>query len=89
MIERRVEVINRHGLHARAAAKFVQTANRYSCEIKVSKDGQKVDGKSILGVLMLAAGQGSILRLFCHGSDESAAADALSGLIAERFGEED
>ena len=89
MTVREVEVTNRLGLHARAAAKFVQMANRFSCEVKVSKDGQKVDGKSILGVLMLAAGQGSKLELACRGDDESAAITALTELIDGRFGEED
>lgn len=89
MTVREVEVINRLGLHARAAAKFVQTANRFDCEIKVSKDGQKVDGKSILGVLMLAAGQGSKLELACRGDDEAEAAAALIELIGDRFGEGD
>lgn len=80
-------VPNRLGLHARAAAKFVQTAARYGCEISVEKNGKRVNGKSIMGLMMLAASQGSELGITTSGADEDQALAALSELIAARFGE--
>lgn len=89
MIEREVEVINRLGLHARAAAKLVDCAAHFSSKIQVGKDGQLVDAKSIMSVMMLAAGKGSLLQLVADGRDEVAALEALVTLIADRFGEPD
>lgn len=88
MIRRSVDVINRLGLHARAAAKLVTTASQFQASILVSKDGRAVDGKSIMAVMMLAASCGSVLELTSEGPDEQAAMDALSALINDRFGEE-
>ena len=87
MHERPVTIINRLGLHARAAAKLVTTAALFSSEVELAKDGQKVNGKSIMGVMMLAASRGTELVIITHGSDEIAAADKLEALIADRFGE--
>ncbi|MBX9608862.1 MAG: HPr family phosphocarrier protein [Gammaproteobacteria bacterium] len=80
-------IVNRLGLHARAAAKFVQTAAHYGCEVQVCKDGKKVNGKSIMGVMMLAAAQGAEIEISTSGADEQAALDALAALIADKFGE--
>jgi phosphocarrier protein len=88
MVEAELEIVNRLGLHARAAAKLVHTANRFECDVRVARDGEKVDAKSILGILLLAAAQGSHVTVSCEGSDEDAALEAISKLIAERFGEE-
>jgi phosphocarrier protein len=88
MIERELEIINRLGLHARAAAKFVQLAGRYSSKITVIKDGEEVDAKSILGLLLLAAAQGSKVMIRCEGEDEDVALTALSTLVGDRFEEE-
>ena len=87
MIEREVEIVNRLGLHARAAAKLVHLAGSFESDVTVAQDGEEVDGKSILGILLLAAGQGSRIVLRCDGRDEAAAMEALTGLIADRFGE--
>ena len=88
MVEAEIEIVNRLGLHARAAAKLVHTANRFESDIRVARDGEKVDAKSILGILLLAAAQGSTIRVTCEGSDEAEALSAISELIADRFGEE-
>lgn len=88
MIEREVEVVNRLGLHARAAAKLVHLAGSFACDVTLSQDGDEVDGKSILGILLLAAGQGARIRVRCAGEDEDEAMQAITGLIADRFGEE-
>ncbi len=80
-------ISNRLGLHARAAAKFVQLAGRFRASIMLSKDGQMVDGKSILGILTLAAAQGTSLSLRADGEDESEAVAALVELIDGKFGE--
>ncbi len=82
-----IRIINRLGLHARAAAKFVQTAARYECEIAVIKGGQTVNGKSIMQLMMLAAAQGAELEISTEGPDEDAALAALAELVADRFGE--
>ena len=89
MQERPVTIINKLGLHARAAAKFVTAASAYSSDIDVAKDGQKVNGKSIMGVMMLAASRGTELLITVNGSDEVEAADNLAGLVADRFGEQE
>jgi len=87
MHERPVTIVNRLGLHARAAAKLVTTASSFSSEVELSKNGQKVNGKSIMGVMMLAASRGTELILITNGNDEIVAADTLEALIADRFGE--
>ena len=88
MIERQVEIINRLGLHARAAAKLVHEADRYTSRIQLASNGQEVDAKSILGILLLAAAQGTVLRIRCDGEDEEQALQALVELIGRRFGED-
>lgn len=88
MIERETEIVNRLGLHARAAAKLVHLAGGFDSRITVAKDGEEVDGKSILGVLLLAAAQGSRVTVRADGVDEGAALEAVTGLIANRFEEE-
>jgi phosphocarrier protein len=87
MLEKEIVISNRLGLHARAAAKFVQAAGRFRAKISLSRDGQNVDGKSILGILMLAAGQGTQLTLRADGPDEADALAALTGLVDGKFGE--
>jgi phosphocarrier protein len=87
-MERNVTIVNRLGLHARAAAKLVTTASRFKCDIRIRRDGREVSGKSIMGVMMLAAGQGAQLTLIASGSDEVEALDALEQLIADKFGED-
>ena len=87
MIEREVEIVNRLGLHARAAAKLVHLAGQYRSRVTLAKDGEEVDGKSILGVLLLAAAQGSSVMLRCDGDDELEAIDAITTLIGDRFRE--
>ena len=89
MIEQSVDIINRLGLHARAAAKLVDCAARFSCTITLQKDGKEVDAKSIMAVMMLAAGQGSRLLILLDGQDEEEARAALLALINDRFGEPD
>ena len=81
-------VANKLGIHARPAAMFVKTANRFSCDIFVEKDGEKVNGKSIMGLMMLAAGPGSKLTVQAHGQDASQAIAALETLIKRKFDEE-
>ncbi len=86
-IRKLVTIINKLGLHARAAARFVQTASRYDCEISVVKGGKEVNGKSILGVMMLAAGKGTEIEIVTSGQQAEEAARRLENLINERFGE--
>jgi phosphocarrier protein len=87
MQERSVIIVNRLGLHARAAARFVTTASAFESEIDIAKNGQRVNGKSIMGVMMLAASRGTELIITASGEDEQEAADSLVALIADRFGE--
>ena len=87
MLERQLTIINKLGLHARAAAKFVAMASRYQSEIEVERNGRVVNGKSIMGMMMLAAAKGSELTVRARGEDELAALDSLEALIANRFGE--
>jgi phosphocarrier protein len=87
MISRELTIVNKLGLHARAAAKFVSTASRYGCEIHIERGGQRINGKSIMGVMMLAASKGSTLTLTAEGEDEEAAMAAIEDLVAGRFGE--
>jgi phosphocarrier protein len=86
-LEREVVIRNRLGMHARAAVKFVQTANRFRCEVKVSKDGQEANGKSIMGLLTLVAAHGTSMRISCAGDDAPAALQALVDLVGDGFGE--
>ena len=88
MVTRAVTISNRLGLHARAAARFVHTANRFRSRVTVSRQGKVMDGKSILGILLLAASQGSVLEVGADGDDEVAAVEALAALITSGFGEE-
>lgn len=81
------EIINALGLHARAAAQLVKTTNRFRCEVWLTCEGQTVNGKSIMGVLMLAAAQGMRVQIKCQGDDGSACLGALAELIQNRFGE--
>ena len=87
MIRREVEIRNRLGLHARAAARFVHTANGFRSRVTVTRDGKTMDGKSILGILLLAASQGSRLSVSAEGEDEEAAVGALVELVGSGFGE--
>ncbi|MEH6635571.1 MAG: HPr family phosphocarrier protein [Halioglobus sp.] len=87
MIQTQLTIINKLGLHARAAAKFVGCTAAFSSTVKAGKDGQLVDGKSIMSVMMLAAGKGTVLDVEIHGSDEHAALEALKTLIENRFDE--
>ncbi|HZF13824.1 MAG TPA: HPr family phosphocarrier protein [Thermoanaerobaculia bacterium] len=87
MIEREVEIVNRLGLHARAAAKLVHTAGGFRSQITLIMDGEEVDAKSILGILLMAAAQGSRLTLRAEGQDEESALAAVTSLIANRFDE--
>ncbi len=83
-----VEILNERGLHARASAKFVKLASEFDAEVTVSRDGQSVDARSIMGLMMLAAGPGSSIDIAAEGPDAKAAIDALAELIASRFDEE-
>jgi phosphocarrier protein len=87
VIETQVTIVNKLGLHARAAAKFVGCTSAFSSDIRAGKEGQLVDAKSIMSVMMLAAGKGTVLDLKIDGDDEEAALAALTALIANRFDE--
>ena len=87
-MERTVTIVNRLGLHARAAAKLVTLASKFQADVRVRKEAREVSGKSIMGVMMLAAAQGSTITLIAEGADEQAALDELEQLVAERFGED-
>lgn len=86
--ERTVTICNELGMHARAATKFVQLAARFPCEVAVEKDGQHVNGKSIMGVLMLVASKGSAITISARGAQAEAAVAALAQLVEDRFGED-
>lgn len=88
MTSREVTIRNRLGLHARAAARFVHTANRFRSRVSLSGRGKTMDGKSILGILLLAASQGSRLEVSAEGLDETEAVEALAALVEGGFGEE-
>ena len=88
MVKRDLEIVNRLGLHARAAAKLVHTAAGFAAQVHLIRDGEEVDAKSILGILMLAAAQGTQLTVRCEGADEQKALEAVAMLIGNRFGEE-
>lgn len=87
MMERTVEIVNRNGLHARPAAEIVKLSSRFNCEITIVRDDLEVNGKSIMGVMMLAAGIGASVELETEGSDEEAAAGEIEGLFNDKFGE--
>jgi phosphocarrier protein HPr len=87
-VVRTVEIVNERGLHARASAKFVKMAAGFDAEVRVSKDGQSVDARSIMGLMMLAAGIGSFIDIEADGSEAAQAVDALVELVSARFDEE-
>ena len=87
MINQQITIVNKLGLHARAASKFVSTSSAYTCQVQVGFNGRLVDGKSIMSVMMLAAGQGSELELSFDGDDEKEACQALCALINNYFDE--
>ncbi len=88
MPTRELAIVNKLGLHARAASKFVTVAAQHDADIKVAKDGREVSGKSIMGVMMLAAARGSRIEVHADGEDAEAALDALEELVRARFGED-
>ena len=87
MQQREVEIVNKLGLHARASAKLTQLAGKYQCEVWLARNGRRVNAKSIMGVMMLAAAKGTTVTIETSGSDEDAAMTALVELIAQKFGE--
>ena len=87
MQQREVEIVNKLGLHARASAKLTQLAAKYQCDVAMARNNRKVNAKSIMGVMMLAAGKGAKVTLETDGPDEGEAMDALATLIADCFGE--
>lgn len=89
MVKKKIVIINKLGLHARAAVKFMNLANRFASSVLIEKDGNEIDGKSILGILTLAAVQGSVITLKISGPDEDKALRALETLIKNRFQEEE
>jgi phosphocarrier protein HPr len=88
MTSQEVTVVNQLGMHARAAAKFVHLATRYEARVKVSRDGREMDGKSIMGILLLAAARGSTITISADGADEQDAVAALVALVQSGFGED-
>ncbi|MFT2109775.1 HPr family phosphocarrier protein [Marinomonas sp. 2405UD68-3] len=89
MQEQSITIINKLGLHARAAGKLVETTSRFGCDITIEKDGRNVDGKSIMAMMMLAAGKGTEITIKANGDDEDNALVAIIDLINNRFGEEE
>ena len=87
MLQREIEIINKLGLHARASAKLTQLAGQFASDIWVARNGKRVNAKSIMGVMMLAAAKGTTINIETDGPDEAAAMTALTGLIADYFGE--
>jgi phosphocarrier protein HPr len=87
-VDRELVVLNKLGIHARPAALFVKVANRFTCNVMVEKDGEKINGKSIMGLMMLAAGPGTKLLISCDGEDCHAARDAIEELIKRKFDED-
>jgi phosphocarrier protein len=88
MTERTVTVVNQLGMHARAAAKFVHLAGRFAARIRVARHGREMDGKSIMGILLLAAARGTRITITADGPDEHDAVTALAGLVEAGFGED-
>lgn len=89
MIQATTTIINKLGLHARASAKLTKLASRYPCQVWMARNGRRINAKSIMGVMMLAAGKGSEVLIETDGAQEQEAMDALLALIADRFGEEE
>lgn len=87
MLEKKLEIVNKLGLHARAAAKLVKLASGFSSNIEIAKEDQRVNAKSIMGVMMLAAGRGHEVVIYCEGADETEAMQAVESLINDKFGE--
>lgn len=87
MLQQEAEILNKLGLHARASAKLTQIAGQYACEVWLTRNGRRVNAKSIMGVMMLAAAKGSTIMIETNGADEAGAMQALQALIADRFGE--
>jgi len=87
MIQQELEIINKLGLHARASAKFTQLAAKYQSDVWLTRNGRRINAKSIMGVMMLAAGKGAKVTLEADGKDEQAAVEALSALVNDKFGE--
>jgi phosphocarrier protein len=87
MLQREVEIVNKLGLHARASARLTQVAGAFAADVWLSRNGRRVNAKSIMGVMMLAAAKGSTIVIETDGSDETQAMEALEQLIADRFGE--
>ena len=87
MVSKEVTVSNKLGIHARPAAQFVKTASQFEAEIRVEKDGEEINGKSIMGLMMLAAGHGSVLKLIAEGPDADEALQSLEDLVVRYFGE--
>ncbi len=88
MITKKLTVLNKLGIHARPAAQFVRVASRYKSDVTVEKDDESVDGKSIMGLMMLAVGCGAVIEVSVDGTDEKEAMVALEELVANKFGEE-
>ena len=88
-ISRELAIVNKRGLHARASAKFVKLASSFDAEVKVSKDGQTVDARSIMGLMMLAAGPGCCIEVEAEGPEATPALDALIALVSDKFGEDE
>lgn len=87
MPSKEIKVSNKLGIHARPAAQFVKMASEFKAEIRVEKDGEEVDGKSIMGLMMLAAGHGSVLKMIAEGPDADEALQSLEDLVVRNFGE--
>jgi phosphocarrier protein len=87
-IKKELVIANKLGIHARPAAMFVKTANQFDCEVFVEKDGETVNGKSIMGLMMLAAGPGSKIRVLADGADAAQAIQAIEALIKRKFDED-
>ncbi|MDY7577312.1 HPr family phosphocarrier protein [Herbaspirillum sp. RTI4] len=87
MIQQELEIVNKLGLHARASAKLTQLASKYKCEVWLTYNKRRVNAKSIMGVMMLAAGKGTLVTLEADGENEQACFDAVAALIADKFGE--
>lgn len=88
MLQQEFEIVNKLGLHARASALFVKTASRFQSDVKLAREGVEVNGKSIMGIMMLAAAKGTVVRLTVEGSDEAEAFQVIGDLIKDGFGEE-
>jgi phosphocarrier protein len=87
MISKELEIINKLGLHARASTKLTQTAGKFTSEVWIERNGRRVNAKSIMGVMMLAAAKGAIVKIEANGEDEALAIDAITALIQDYFGE--